>query len=451
MSAVSLDEQIDQWRAFVGRRSTDSAALEAQLRAQIERLVAAGLAPDEAFVVAAKRVGSRDPVGHEFAREHAGRLWKQIVLASADFAGARALIPKDAVVAFGLAVAAAALVKLPALFGLDLDADADFYMRNLGFFVLPLVAGFFAWKRGLDGRTLGTLVTLVVAFVAAAAFVNAYPFVADGYTLALAALHLPIALWLGVGVAHAGGRWNRPAARMELVRFSGELFIYYVLIALGGVVFMGVMNLIFQAIGIDVEYFVGSWLVPCGATGAVLVGSWLAEAKQSVAENVAPILTRLFTPLFAAMLIVFLCTLLVTGRGLDIERDVLIVFDALLVVVVGLLLYSVSARDPRSPPNVFDGAQIALVVSALLADVVALWAIAGRIGDYGVSPNRAAALGENVILLVNLAWSAVLYLRFMRGRAAFAALERWQTAYLPVYAAWAAVVVVVFPPLFGFV
>ncbi|HET7134217.1 MAG TPA: hypothetical protein VFJ95_18295, partial [Gammaproteobacteria bacterium] len=156
-------------------------------------------------------------------------------------------------------------------------------------------------------------------------------------------------------------------------------------------------------------------------------------------------------PLFAAMLIVFLGTLLVTGRGLDIERDVLIVFDLLLVVVVGLLLYSVSARDPRSPPNVFDVAQIALVVSALFADAVALWAIAGRIGDYGVSPNRAAALGENVILLVNLAWSAVLYVRFLRGRAPFAALERWQTSYLPVYAAWAAVVVVAFPPLFRFV
>jgi hypothetical protein len=29
-------------------------------------------------------------------------------------------------------------------------------------------------------------------------------------------------------------------------------------------------------------------------------------------------------------------------------------------------------------------------------------------------------------------------------------LERWQTHYLPVYAAWAGLVAVVFPPLFGF-
>jgi hypothetical protein len=150
------------------------------------------------------------------------------------------------------------------------------------------------------------------------------------------------------------------------------------------------------------------------------------------------------------MLVAFLGTMLWTGRGVGIERDVLIAFDLLLVVVLGLLLYSVSARDPLSPPDIFDVLQVVLVVSALVADAVALWAIAARINDFGFSPNRTAALGVNVILLVNLAWSAVLYLRVLRGRGPFAALERWQTDYLPVYAIWAAIVVIVFPPLFGF-
>jgi hypothetical protein len=165
----------------------------------------------------------------------------------------------------------------------------------------------------------------------------------------------------------------------------------------------------------------------------------------------APVLARLFTPLFAALLITFLGTLLWTGRGIDIERDILIAFDLLLVVVLGLLLYSISARDPRSPPGVFDVLQIVLVVSALLVDAVALWAIAARITEFGFSPNRVAALGENVILLVNLAWSGVLYVRFLRGHGSFTNLERWQTDYLPVYAVWAAVVVIVFPLVFGYI
>jgi hypothetical protein len=98
-----------------------------------------------------------------------------------------------------------------------------------------------------------------------------------------------------------------------------------------------------------------------------------------------------------------------------------------------------------------DVVQVVLVVSVLLADAVALWAIAARITEFGLTPNRVAALGENVILLVNLAWPAVLYVRFLRGRGSFSRLERWQTDYAPVYAAWAAIVVIVFPPLFGYV
>jgi hypothetical protein len=94
--------------------------------------------------------------------------------------------------------------------------------------------------------------------------------------------------------------------------------------------------------------------------------------------------------------------------------------------------------------------QFALVICALLVDAMALWAILARISAFGFSPNKVAALGENIILVGNLGWSAVLYWRFLSKRAGFAALERWQTSYLPVYAAWAWIVVVVFPLVFGF-
>jgi hypothetical protein len=455
-NTVSLEEQIDQWRSYLRRRqaihSVDVAELEDHLREQVAVLVNAGLATDEAFLVAVKRMGNLDVLSREFAREHSDRLWKQLVLVPSDSGELRAPVQKDAIVAFCLAVAAAVVIKVPALFGLQLDEhkpeDFGFYARNLSLFVLPLLTGYFSWKRRLDTRTLRWL---ALPFIAAAVFANAYPFVARGSTEALTALHLPIALWLVVGIVYAGGRWSQVAGRMDFIRFSGELFIYYVLIALGGGVLTAFMAMIFQAIGINVEPFIASWLLPCGAAGAVLVASWLVEAKQSVIENMAPVLTRLFTPLFAALLIMFLGTLLWTGRGIDIQRNVLIAFDLLLVVVLGLLLYSISARDPRSPPGAFDLLQVVLVISALLADAVALWAVAARITEFGFTPNRVAALGENLILLVNLAWSAVLYLRFLMGRGSFTSLEKWQTDYLPVYGAWAAMVVILFPPLFRYV
>jgi hypothetical protein len=450
--AVSVEEQIAQWRSYLARRQAihpvDVAELEDHLREQIAVLVDAGLTDDEAFLVAVRRMGKLDALSREFAREHSDRLWKQLVVSPSDTGEQQTAARTDAIVAFCLAVAAAVVIKVPALFGIQLDEDAGFYARNLSLFVLPLLTGYFAWKRRLDTSTVRWL---AVAFVVAGVLANIYPFAPEGYTEMLTALHLPIALWLVVGIAYAGGRWGQVGGRMDFIRFSGELFIYYVLIALGGGLLTAFMAMIFQSIGIDAEPFFESWLLPCGAVGAVVVASWLVEAKQSVIENMAPVLTRLFTPLFTAALVTFLGALLWTGHGVGIDRNVLIAFDLLLVVVLGLLLYSASARDPRTPPGAFDVLQVVLVVSALLADAVALWAIAARITEFGFTPNRVAALGENVILLVNLAWSVVLYIRFLRGRAPFTVLERWQTNYLPVYAGWAAIVVIAFPPMFGYI
>jgi hypothetical protein len=450
-SENQLEQQISQWRDYVRHRqaihSVDIAELEDHLREQVGSLVATGLNTEEAFLVAVKRMGKLDELSREFAREHSDRLWKQLVVSGGDHPDSVYAAGKDALVAWSLAVAAALLVKAPVLFGLELEEHASFYVRNLGFFVLPLLTTYFIWKRQLAA---GTVRNLGIAFVVAAVFANAYPFVPGGSTEVLSMLHLPIALWLLVGIAYAGGRWGEVAGRMDFVRFSGELFIYFVLIALGGGVLTGFMALIFQAIGIGIEPFFETWWLPCGAAGAVLVAAWLVEAKQSVIENMAPVLTRLFTPLFTAVLLAFLVTIAIGGRGVMVEREVLIVFDMLLVVVLGLLLYSVSARDNHAPPGWFDVVMVVLVVCALLADAVALWAIAARINEFGFSPNRVAALGENLVLLANLVWSAWLYIRFLRGQGSFAALERWQTGYLPVYAIWAAIVVILFPPLFNF-
>jgi hypothetical protein len=453
-----LEERIAEWRSYVRRREAidpaDVDELEDHLRSQVASLEEAGLAEDEAFLIAVKRIGALDTLSDEFAREYSERLWKRLVVAPAaeDSGEGR----REALVALALAVAAAVAIKIPALFGVTFDtntahaggaANESFYIRNFSLLVLPFLAGFFAWKRKLAPRGR---YWLAAPFVAAALVMNLIPFTMGGYTESLAAIHLPIALWLAVGFGYAAGAWHDHDRRMNYVRFSGEWFIYYALIALGGGVLIGFTVLLFSAIGLKVELLVNNWILPCGIAGAVIIGAWLVEAKQSVIENMAPVLTMLFTPLFTLLLLAFLVTMVATGSAIAVDRKVLIGFDLLLVLVVGLILYAISARDDRTEPRFFDTLQLILVVCALLVDAVALWAIAARISEFGFSPNKFAALGENIILLVNLAGSAVLYARFVAGRAPFAALERWQTAYLPVYAVWASVVVVIFPFVFRF-
>ena len=448
-----LEERIGEWRSYVLPRQAidamDVDELEDHLRNQVADLREAGLDEEEAFLIGVRRIGDLDSLSREYAREYSERLWKRLVVApEASESGAE--WRKEALVAVGLAVAAGVAIKVPELFGKShdgSDAGEFFYIKNLSIFVLPFLAVFFGWKRGLAPAVR---LWLAVPFIVGALAINFLPFTPLGYTQVLAALHLPMALWLTVGIAYAGGLWRDHQQRMNYVRFSGESFIYFALIAAGGGVLMGITMFIFGAIGLDMESLLTTWVLPCGAMGAVIIAGWLVEAKQSVIENMAPVLTMIFTPLFALMLLAFLGTMVWTGSGINVEREVLIGFDLLLVVVVGLLLYTISARDPQKKPGFFDGLQLVLVVCALLVDAMALWAIVARISEFGFSPNRVAALGENLILVVNLGWSAVLYARFLRKRIGFAPLERWQTAYLPVYAVWASIVVVIFPLVFSF-
>lgn len=448
---AELEAQIAQWRGYMRRRravaTTDTDELEDHLRSTITELTGLGLKPDEGFLVAVKRMGRQDELSREFAREHSGRLWKQLVLTPDSDAPTATGNRTTLLTMVGCAAAAAVAIKAPALFGAGFDEHPELYARNIALFGLAPLATYFAIRRRLDPRVIAVL-TLV--FVLGAVAANAYPLDSSSQSLVLTAIHLPLALWLVTGVAYVGGAWRSDRRRMDFIRFTGEWFVYFVLIALGGGVLTAFTVGTFNAIGVDAEDFVSMWLMPCGAMAAVVVAAWLVEAKQSVVENMAPVLTRVFTPLFTVALLALLVGIGLSSTGIDVDRDVLILFDLLLVVVLGLLLYAISARDPEAAPGLFDKLQLALVVSALIIDVLVLAAITGRITEYGSTPNKIAALGENIILLTNLAWSAWLLFGFLRRKQPFARLERWQTRYLAVYMIWAWVVVLIFPPLFDF-
>ena len=444
----SLESEIAEWRALVQQgpavNGRDVEELEAHLRDQIADLDAAGLAPDEAFLVAVKRMGKLDELSREFAREHSGSLWRQLVLSGGDdqqqpdSRGLQALV---------FAVAAAVTIQVARLAAGFPTEESWWFLRSASLLVVPFLAGYFVRRRGLSLRQ--SLLT-AAPFVVAAVLINVYPYGDDASTQLLVAAHLPVALWFVVAYPYMDGMVRSHERRMDFVRFTGEWFIYYVLIALGGGVLLALTALILDPAGTDLAERVIEWMLPSGAAGAVIVAAWLVESKQRVVENMAPVLTMLFTPLFAVMLAGAAIVYAVTGLGGAFDRELLGVFDALMVVVLGLVLYGMSARDPSQPPGWMDGIQLIAVVSALVLDLMVLGSMAARIGDLGFTPNRAAALGLNLVLLVNLTGTAWLSLRFLTGHSTFHRFERWQTTYLPVFALWAATVVVVLPPLFGF-
>lgn len=447
-----LEERIAEWRSSLSRyktvQSSDIEELEDHLRSQYEELCDLGLHDDEAFLVAVKRLGSLNSVANEFAQEYSERLWKQLLVTRSPLDSSTAE-KRESTVAILVAIASGIALKVPELFGYRIweDEAIPFYFRNFFLFIFPFLTAYFIWKRNV-GIVKG--LWLAIPLAGSALVMNFYPFIEEGSTFFLSVMHLPIALWVTGGLAYISFRWNDHGQRMNFVRFSGEWFIYYALIALGGMVLVFFIMFIFDSIGLSASTFVTSWVIPMGIIGAVIISAWLVEAKQNIIENMAPVLTRIFTPLFTLVLLSFLVTMVFTGRGINVEREVLIGYDLLLVLVLALILFTISVRDPELPPGLFDWLQLVLLVSALLVDLLALIAISARISEFGFSPNKVAALGENIILLVNLGWSAFLYSRFLMKRTGFTPIERWQTAYIPVYGIWAWIVVVIFPLVFSF-
>lgn len=441
----TLDAEVDRWSSHLRRRAAvtdaDVEEMEAHLRDQVADLEAAGLDEDEAFLIAVKRMGNVDAIAQEFAREHAERLWKQLLPPAPAPAPSRVPGAELAVV-LSLAVGAALVSR-----GVAEALAPERAALCASLLVGPFLGGYFAWKRALPTAVVTVLAAVLVV---TGVVVNAYPLAPDDATLLLVVLHLPVVVWFAVGVAYAGGDWRSHQQRMHFIRFTGEWVVYYTLLALGGGVLVGLTTAAFAAIDVDAAPVLVEWVLPLGAAGAVLVGAWLVEAKQAVIENIAPVLTRVFTPLTILMLAAVLVAFLARPDLVAADRDLLILMALILVLVLGLVLYAVSARDPLEPARLFDVLQLVLVALAIAVDAVVLVAMVLRTAEFGPSANKVAALGLNLVVLGNLARAAWLGAGFVRGRRPFADLERWQTTYLPAYAVWAAVVVLVLPPAFGF-
>ena len=422
--------------------AADQQVTHAGLRVETEALQSAGLAADEALLVAARRLAGSDPEVRAFARERFVGLWDEPEPAPTG-ADERGSERRGFWVMAAFAVAAAIAVRLPEAFGFSLtdSDDASFYARNFSLLVLPALAGWFVWLKQPPYWVMAVIGAVVAA---SAAVVNAYPFDDDSSTFVLAVLHLPVLLWLVTGLARTGERWRLPSPRMDYVRFTGEWFVYGVLIALAGAVFSALTVGAFVALDIDTRWMT-EWVMVAGSAGAVVVTAWLVEFWAGAVSRFASLLA-----LFAAMLLVFLVAVPATGRSIEGEREALILFNVLLGFVVGLLLFCSAARRPSDRPGFFDGAAAVLAAAGLLTSVLTLVAVIGRIADFGWSPNRTAIMGINVIFLVNLAGSVWLYLELWRRRRPFGDIVRWQTAHFGIYGAWAAFVVVAFPPIFGF-
>lgn len=438
----------DHLRARGNFKETDILELESHLQDEIDDLIRTGLAEDEAFLISVKRIGSLNLLSREYSKVNAENLWKHLLEDSID-TEEKTQNRRNIMLVILFSLLAGTLAKTPAIFGLNINdpAYSMFYLKNISLFVLPFIAAFFIIKHKLSWKMTAAIMGI---FCFTAVAINLYPSFDPKDTELLTGIHVPILLWLVTGAAYMGSKWKESRSRMDFIRFTGESFIYCVLIFCGIMVLAMFTMMIFSAIQIDLGWFIGNYFFVYGGCAAAMVTVYLVEAKKSMVENFAPILAKIFSPLFLIAMVAFLAVTVVSGKSPFVEREFLIGFDLMLVLVLGLVLYVISSRGMHDKAGLFDYMNLALIIAAVVIDGVALSAIVFRLSAYGVTPNKLAALGENLILLVNLVGLAWMYLRYFAKKIDFYVLEKWQTSYLIVYVVWMSVVAFLFPVMFGF-
>jgi hypothetical protein len=335
------------------------------------------------------------------------------------------------------------IAKLPAFLPVSEDY---FYPRNIGFIIFPLLTAWFAWKNKLS---MGRIAFITGATLIALFFINSHPGPDTSDTLILSCIHLPLFLWCVLGFAFVGDEQKGDGKRLGFLKYNGDLVVMTTLIVIAGGILTGITIGLFSLIGYNIEEFYFQNIVVFGLPAAPIVGTYLTQTNPQLVGKVSPVIARIFSPLVLVMLLVYLGAMAYSGKDPFNDREFLLIFNALLIGVMAIIFFSVSemAKTTKSRSEIWI--LFLLSLTTIIVNGIALSAILFRISEWGLTPNRAAVLGSNVLILVNLLLVTVQLFRVASGKADLTGAGRSIAAYLPVYFLWTIIVTFLFPLFFG--
>ncbi|MEE4310708.1 MAG: hypothetical protein V2J62_02455 [candidate division KSB1 bacterium] len=438
-----LEANIRDWKnalESITEIEDDIEKLEAHLVDEISGLRVQGLTDEEAFIIATQRIGQINGLSRAYFVSM-NELWKRLS------------VPVDTTrshhwiwLTMALAMMAAIFSQIPYLFGGSYFNDgSEKWLTLVSFWLLPSLVTYFAYRHHIG---LFRIIAVCLAYGSLFLFVTFFPFASESSTHILVLLHLPFLSWL-MFLPLTREKILRSISAVLYLRLTGEAFLYAVLLALGGVTLLGFTSAIFISANINIEQILTNHIGVAGLFGIPIVAMVLADQKRQFVESFIPILARIFVPLFIVSIAAFLLTIAAMGTSPSGDRELLLVMNILLLLVVAMLFYDVSAMEGTNTRRASNWANFVLVVTALVLDVVVLSAISSRLLEFGTSPNRLAVFGLNVILIVHLVMLTAKYAMHLMKRIRFQEIESTVTRLLPVYGIWLLVIVVVFPVLFA--
>lgn len=332
--------------------------------------------------------------------------------------------------------------KFPTIF--DLKEDY-FYPRNISFLVFPFLTAYFTWKNQLSAKSIATLAGILLISLL---YINVLPENETSDIWVLVCMHLPILLWAVLGYSFVGK--SSISGRLAFLRYNGDTLIMGGLLLLGGGILTGVTLGLFSLIGLDIGEFYMNYIAVFGLASAPLIATQLTQSNPQLINKVSPVIARIFSPLVLVMLVIYLGAIVFSGKDPYNDREFLLLFNVLLIGVMGLIFFSVAetSEEEKSRSAIWILSLLSWVT--IVVNAVALSAIAFRISIWGFTPNRTAVLGINVLMLIHLLRVSKTLIQVIRGKEPIAKIGKSIVEYLPIYVIWVILVVFIFPLIFGF-
>ncbi len=336
------------------------------------------------------------------------------------------------------------IAKLPALFHID---ETFFYPRNIGFIIVPALSAYFAWKNKLSA---GKIAFIAGTTLAGLIFINSLPDVEKSDTVILSCLHLLVFLWAVLGFAFVGEHKNNEAKRLSYLRYNGDLIVISTLIVIAAGILSGVTIGLFSLIGYNIERFYFDYVVIFGLPAVPIVGTYLTRTNPQLVGKVSPVIAKIFSPLVLVMLVIYLISIIYSGKDPYNDREFLLIFNALLIGVMAIILFSVAETSKITKGQAEIWVLFLLSVVTIIVNGIALSAILFRISEWGITPNRTAVLGSNILILINLLLVTAQLFRVVSKKNNITGVGKAIALYLPVYFFWSIIVTFIFPLIFGY-
>jgi hypothetical protein len=346
-----------------------------------------------------------------------------------------------------LSLIAGTIVKLPDFF--PTTFSNYFYINLPAIVVLSLVIYYLIQNV----QSLKTIVIIILLAIGSTVYINLLPESGTSDTILLAYLHMAFFYWFILGISFSSGNWRNLEARVNYLRYNGELLVYIAMLFIGGAILTGITTLLFDLIDISHSFLykvMYDYIYIYGLVALPIVATFLIDKMLEKRLSIASVLSKVFSPFFLIMIVTYLVVIAINQKNPFLDRDFLISFNLFLLLVLGLSIFSILERPNNPKITVTDFINIGLVFTTLLIDGIALSAILFRLNSYGLTPNRIAVLGANTLFFIHLFGILFYYVRFLTRRSAIGELENWISKYLPIYSVWVLFVAISFPIIFGF-